>query len=262
MIRGGLGGPEDRRRHVRYEILAQVHVRYADADFVLELTNVSRSGALVHFGTLRKPRWVVRGRRLELSIIVPTALDTIDTRGRIVRVERKGKRWGFAVEFEPLPRDQEEKLRRLLELGRPQPPPLPATPQPPPLPATNRRRHERYELLAAVRAPRVDEDLVLELTNVSRSGALVHLGSLDQPEWLETGETVELAIVDPESLDLVEVAGTVVRVDRRGPRLGFGVQFHPLDDTARAGVARLCALGRPQPPAPPSARAERGRSGS
>jgi len=245
-------GSEDRRRHSRYEILAQVGVSHGAQDYVLELTNISRSGALVHLGSLRKPLWAVVGRIIDLSIIVPVDLDAVEIQGRIVRLEQAGTRWGLAVEFTPPTTAQQDGIARLIALGRPQPPPLPPGMKPPTLPVPNRRRHDRFELLAAVHATCDEEDLVLELTNISHSGALIHLGSLDKPRWLQTGETVALAIVDPESLELVAVDSTIVRVEQRGRRWGFGVQFHPLDDSTRARVAHLCALGRPQPPPLPT----------
>jgi hypothetical protein len=226
--------------------LAQVHVSHANVDYVLELTNVSRSGALVHLGGLEKPLWIEKGRIVELCIIIPVDRDTVEVRGRIVRLDQRGDRWGFAVEYLPLSKAAQSAVDRLIALGRPQPPPLPKFATPPPLPEPNRRQHERFELLAAVHGPSEDEDLVLELTNISRSGALVHLGSLDKPTWLATGETLDLSIIDPESLAAIPVRGTVVRLEQRGRRWGFGIQFHPLEPNAAQGVTRLCALGRPQ----------------
>lgn len=249
MLHGALGEQEDRRRHPRYEILAQVGVTYATVDYVLELTNISRSGALVQLGSLDKPAWVAQGRTIDLCITVPVDLDNIELSGRIVRLEQRKRRWGFAVEFSALTEAQQRGIDQLITLARRQPPPLPQHPQPPPLPMPNRRRHSRYQLLAAVRTRRDDEDLVLELTNISRSGALVQLGSLDKPPWLATGETVDLSIVDPTTLELTTVTGTVVRVEQRRRRWGFAVQFHPLDDQTRASVLHLCSLGRPPPAA-------------
>jgi len=246
------GGAEDRRRHSRYEILAQVGVSHGAQDYVLELTNISRSGALVHLGTLRKPLWAVVGRIIDLNILIPVDADAVELRGRIVRLEQTGTRWGLAVEFAPPTAAQQDGIARLIALGRPQPPPLPPGMKAPALPTANRRRHDRFELLAAVHATCDEEDLVLELTNISHSGALIHLGSLGKPRWLHTGETVQLAIVDPANAEFVEIDSTIVRVEQHGRRWGFGVQFHPLDDRTRASVAHLCALGRPQPPPLPA----------
>ena len=63
--------PPDRRRHPRYDLFAQVYVKQAKTDYVLELRNISRSGVLVLLGTLPKPAWIDIDRRIELSIVNP-----------------------------------------------------------------------------------------------------------------------------------------------------------------------------------------------
>jgi len=118
----------ERRRHERYEILAQVRVQRGAVDYVLELGNLSVSGALVSLGSLRKPTWVQLGRIAEFAIINPETLDPVTVPGRIVRVAQDEAGWSFAVEFvEPDAAAQKEilKLVVLAARGHQGPPPLP-----------------------------------------------------------------------------------------------------------------------------------------
>ena len=61
-------GSSDRRRHVRYDLIAQVHVRQAKSDYVLELRNISQSGAMAVLGTLARPSWIDVDRVVESAI--------------------------------------------------------------------------------------------------------------------------------------------------------------------------------------------------
>jgi hypothetical protein len=127
----------DRRRHPRHDLIAQVHVKRAAADYVLELRNISRSGVLLLLGTLPKPPWLDIDRRIELSIVNPETLDAVDLGGTVVRIQRDELGLSLAVDFGELPPATRAAIDQLVQLGRPQPPPLPATtgqPQPPPLP--------------------------------------------------------------------------------------------------------------------------------
>jgi hypothetical protein len=127
----------DRRRYPRYDLIAQVYVKRASADYVLELRNISRSGVLVLLGTLPKPAWIDVDRRIELSIVNPETLDPVQVGGTVVRVQRDELGLSFAVDFGELSPEALAEIEGLVRLGRPQPPPGPSTPtgrQPPPLP--------------------------------------------------------------------------------------------------------------------------------
>ena len=50
-------------------MMASVHVRHAAVDYLLELGNISRSGALVLLGSLPQPLWMTLGRKVELSLV-------------------------------------------------------------------------------------------------------------------------------------------------------------------------------------------------
>ena len=133
----GTDPTSERRRHPRYELIAQVHVKQAKTDYVVELRNISRSGALVLLGTLPKPTWIDVDRRLELSIVNPETLDPVPVGATVLRIQRDERGLSFAVDFGVLSPPTQAAIERLIQLGRPQPPPLPTPParhQSPPLP--------------------------------------------------------------------------------------------------------------------------------
>jgi hypothetical protein len=108
----------ERRSHLRYALLAQVHVKHASVDYVLALGNLSVSGALLGFGSLPKPTWVRLGRMVELAIVNPETYDSVCVDGRIVRVHEDADGHGFAVEFSQ-PNDlAREGLAGLIQLAQ------------------------------------------------------------------------------------------------------------------------------------------------
>jgi c-di-GMP-binding flagellar brake protein YcgR len=118
---------EERRRHPRFDLLAQVRVKRSQTDLLMELTNISRSGALVDMGTLPTPSWVDVGRVIEVSIVHPDSLDNIEVEARVVRISKDESGTLLAVQFDDLEDDTQRKLDSLVEYAR-------ATPRPPPLP--------------------------------------------------------------------------------------------------------------------------------
>ena len=120
-----------------------------------------------------------------------------------------------------------------------------------------RRRHPRFDLLAQIRVKRGSVTYVLELRNISESGALVHTGTLKTPTWLRPLRDVELNILNPEDLEPVHAKGKVVRVSKVEDGTLFAVQFEEIDDSTRVGITNLMNLGEAQvvpPPLPPSIR--------
>jgi hypothetical protein len=107
---------------------------------------------------------------------------------------------------------------------------------------TERRRHPRHELLAQVRVNRGREDIVMEMVNISLSGALIDMGTVQQPRWVDVGRALEIAITHPVSFDLVEVVGKIVRIlkDETGTR--FAVEFDDLNAEGAAALQSLVAL--------------------
>lgn len=154
MAQPALAGFE-RRIAPRFDLMAQVRVKRGSVDYLMDLTNISMSGALVDMGTLRIPGWVKKGRVVEIGIIHPIDLDAITVLGEIVRVD-KGAKSSFAVQFVDVDADTRDGLERLHRAAiepvaeepkvvsvpppaRKRPPPLPKGPPPlpkgpPPLP--------------------------------------------------------------------------------------------------------------------------------
>jgi len=107
----------ERRRHQRYALLAQVHVKFATVDYVLALGNLSESGALLCFGSLPKAAWVRLDTIVELAIVNPATYDSVCLHGRIVRIHQDADGHGFAVQFLPPNVSAHEGLLGLIELA-------------------------------------------------------------------------------------------------------------------------------------------------
>ena len=107
----------ERRRHQRYALLAQVHVKFATVDYVLALGNLSESGALLCFGSLPKAAWVRPDTIVELAIVNPATYDSVCLHGRIVRIHQDADGHGFAVQFLPPNVSAHEGLLGLIELA-------------------------------------------------------------------------------------------------------------------------------------------------
>ena len=105
-----------------------------------------------------------------------------------------------------------------------------------------RRRHARYELFAQVRVQRGREDLIMELVNISQSGALVEMGRIARPRWLEVGRDLQIAITNPDSLALVSLTGCVRRITQDETGTGFAVEFTESDVETTHALEELIAL--------------------
>lgn len=120
----------ERRRHPRFEILAQVRVRNAQTDYVLEVKNLSVSGALIELGSLERPGWLKVGRQVELTLFVPEDDASADLTGDVVRIVEDSRMCAFGVTFVGISATGRAYLERVLGTStttRPKPPPLPTT---------------------------------------------------------------------------------------------------------------------------------------
>jgi len=125
----------ERRQHPRFELMAQVRVKRGQVDYVAELSNISLSGALLHLGTLKPPRWLDIGRIVEIGIIHPIDLEPVAAQGKVVRISQDESDTSVAVSFVELTEDDERGIGRLVVLARQRQPPRPETAgKPPPLP--------------------------------------------------------------------------------------------------------------------------------
>jgi hypothetical protein len=115
--------------------MAQVRVKDGAVDLLADLTNISVSGALIDIGSLCAPSWLKVGRIVDIGIIHPVVLDTIEVGGRIVRVSST-ERTSFAVHYVNVDATVRQNLKRLQDLARAASCPVASPPRkrPPPLP--------------------------------------------------------------------------------------------------------------------------------
>ncbi|MBN1772723.1 MAG: PilZ domain-containing protein [Deltaproteobacteria bacterium] len=125
----------ERRRHPRYEILAQVRFRHADTNHVLDVANISASGLFVRVTSEAMLRRVEAGERLELDLSTERELVNIRVKARVVRIVGGGEArgWGFGLEFADLDPPVRRAVDRLVAeaaSGSLTPPPLPTAREP------------------------------------------------------------------------------------------------------------------------------------
>lgn len=120
--------PSERRRHPRFEVMAQVRVMRGRNVFVLDVINVSESGALVDLGSLERPYWLATGKRVELVLFAPdgdAGFTPVSIWAGVVRVIDDQRSIKFAVCFEDPQGEVAAAVRQLVEDSPPRPPPLP-----------------------------------------------------------------------------------------------------------------------------------------
>ena len=119
----------DRRRHPRYEVLAQVRFRRAATTHVLDVGNISLSGLFVRAPDEKLLRKVQVGEVLDLDLFTQEELENIRAGARVVRIVAEGpaSSWGFGVEFANLDADARRALDKLVQRASAsvRPPPLP-----------------------------------------------------------------------------------------------------------------------------------------
>ncbi len=117
---------------------------------------------------------------------------------------------------------------------------------------TERRIAPRLDLMAQVRVKRGKVDFLMDLTNISMTGALVDMGTLRMPSWVKHGRIVEIAIIHPIDLDMINVFGKIVRIIADESSTCFAVHFMELQEEAVAGLERLhLAAATSEPAAAP-----------
>jgi hypothetical protein len=124
--------------------------------------------------------------------------------------------------------------------------------------SSERRRHQRYDIMAHVRVRRGTVNYILDVTNISLSGLFVSTLGLPRAGQFSAGQSIELNLFLPDVAENIRVLGRIVRmVDRDDPPArGFGVEFVDVDEEARLGISLLVDTARdsvvPQPPPLPS----------
>lgn len=109
-----------------------------------------------------------------------------------------------------------------------------------------RREHPRFNVVLQVRIASGTHSTAMETGNVSESGLFLQT---EDPEFLEGVvplSTVHLVLLDIESLETIDISGTVVRIVR-GPELrspGVAVRYDPMPDELRARVRQFIRRAR------------------
>ena len=125
----------ERRRHPRYEILAQVRFRHARTIHVLDVANISVSGLFVRVTKETMLRKVQVGERLLLDLATEGGAENMTVEARVVRIVGEGdvSSWGFGLEFTSVAASAREALDQLIQAaagGSRTPPPLPVAREP------------------------------------------------------------------------------------------------------------------------------------
>lgn len=104
-----------------------------------------------------------------------------------------------------------------------------------------RRRNERYDILAQIRVKRGRVNYIMDVKNLSLSGAFVSSDSIKQFPWFRIGQELEMDLFGAEDLDNIRVEGQIVRVVDSGPSAeqGFGVEFTSLIDDAYGKIKTI-----------------------
>lgn len=116
----------ERRRHPRYEILAQVKLARGDTTYVLDVENISETGACVRWHEAKAPPWLSLGKRVTMDMLAPELPRALALAGEIVHVGG-GTPIQFGVRFdEVLPEGSAELLAQIIRLAADslRPPPL------------------------------------------------------------------------------------------------------------------------------------------
>ncbi|MBW2278752.1 MAG: PilZ domain-containing protein [Deltaproteobacteria bacterium] len=122
---------EERRRHERYDIAAQIRVKNGRVNYIMDVANISLSGVFVRCEELSQLPWFRVDQEVDLDLFSFENLDNLSLRGQIVRVvgEQGPGHAGFGVQFVNLTVEAHDKLFELVATAArlsAEPPPLPA----------------------------------------------------------------------------------------------------------------------------------------
>jgi len=229
-----MNGPRNKRRHVRKDVDFAVTAIMGDAS--------ERHGRCANLSVGGMYLTGVERCRVGTEVAVRFRLPTERSPMELPAVVRWTQKTGVGLSFGPLGAEQTYALTEFLAGNKPEV----FSPRPKSS-SSERRRHNRVELLAQVHARFAPEDLLLELQNISLSGALLLLGNVKRPPWVDVDRALELAITNPRTLENVVVFARVVRVQRDEQGLSFAVVFSDMDPVTQRGTEDLIQLGSKRP---------------
>ena len=117
----------------------------------------------------------------------------------------------------------------------------------------NRRKHQRFEIVAQVQLGADGDVLIYQAGNLSLGGVFVNV-KLEEVPFLAVGAVLDVTItgmaVGASSGDaeqppehVVTAKAKIVRVDERAP--GLALEFKPLSPQALTAVKALISAGKP-----------------
>jgi c-di-GMP-binding flagellar brake protein YcgR len=208
--------PSDQRRYARIESSIVCSVATAVDAFEALVANVSRSGAAI----VGPDGAAQIGETVTLMLERAEGLVSLALPGTVVRIEHRGERTLYGVEFEPLPPDEEAQLLLLLQLV--------ASGE-----GHGRRKHPRVSARVEVDC-RTEEIFRGFLQDLSRGGL-----SVKTLRDVPVGQMMSISFGVSGLKGLVEVAGEVVSSQKLEHGFRIGTRFTPLSEEERAKVDRL-----------------------
>ena len=125
--------PQERRVAPRYEIMAQIQVKYGDVTHVMEVGNVSQSGIFVATSDMHQLARFRVGQELEMDLFTTDALENFRVAGRVARIaDRSGHEpLGLGIRFIRVDDGTRRGIDRFVEIAAERrvsslPPPLPS----------------------------------------------------------------------------------------------------------------------------------------
>ena len=119
--------------------------------------------------------------------------------------------------------------------------------------AMERRKDPRYDIVAQIRVKRGRVNYLMDVRNISMSGAFISSDNVSEFSWAREGTQMEFNLFDLEDLKSVEVKASIVRVIGSGDagRQGFGVRFEDLDPVQKQRLFEMVAYASTQSIHPP-----------
>lgn len=206
----------DQRQFARIESSLMCSVATATDAFEAAVVNLSKGGAAI----LGPDGAAKIGESVTLLIERSEGLMSVALPGEVVRIEERGERMLYGVDFGALPPDEQQQLAMLLQMLSGQS-------------GTGRREHPRVSARIAVRC-RSEDVFRAWLNDLSKGGLSVKCA-----REVKLGRTLTVSFGLPGVKGLVEVSGQVVSAAPiEGGQWRLGVRFVPLSEDERAQVER------------------------
>jgi c-di-GMP-binding flagellar brake protein YcgR len=215
-MRSDVADGAEQRKYARIEASISCTVATPTDAFEALVANLSKGGA----GIIGPHGAAAVDDTITLMLERAEGLVTLSLSGRVVRVDGKGERALYGVQFDALPPDDERQLALLLQLlaaGR----------------GSGRREHPR--VAARIEVACRSEDIFRGFLNDLSKGGMSVKTLRDVP----IGEQLVVSFGVSGLKDLVELSGEVVTSQKLPHGFRLGVRFEPIGDDTREQVSRV-----------------------